>query len=378
MGVAEQVAALPDGAELAELLRKVSGSPETIRGIAKRWRGAAGKVDGYAGRVSAAVRTVDNAWNGGSADAFVAYMSGYERAGTAFHHALTNSAGALDNAAQALETAKSKVEGICNTLLDDVRAWRTAHPKADKKEDDAAVKPLVAKALSDARPHGKDAETAVTQAMKDVKKLLGDWATAETKAPSDRAATFAAIKASGDQTFVPGPGHTVKWEPAPLPKTTLQGNDGGGAGPMGGTGGGPGGGPGAGYAGDGPPPTPLPFEKGTATGARIVEAARLHMGKPYVWGANGPSAFDCSGLVYYVLNQAGIKIGDTTAAGYQASGTPVSTPQPGDLVFFGNPAGHVGVYIGDGKMIHAPHAGSTVSIGTVANDGRAVSYRRFT
>ncbi|MEV5552961.1 NlpC/P60 family protein [Nonomuraea wenchangensis] len=363
MGVAEQVAALPGGGELAELLRKVSGSPESIRGIAKRWRGAAGKVNGYSGRIGSAVRTVDNAWNGSSADAFVTYMGGYNRAGAALHDALTNSAGALDSAAQALETAKSKVNGICNTLLNDVQAWRTAHPKADKKEEDAAVTPLVSRALSDARPHAKDAETAVTQAMKDVKKLL-----------DDRAATFAAIKAPGDQSFVPGPGHTVKWEPAPIPKTTLQGDGGGGGGPTGGpSSGGP-----TGYAGDGPPPTPLPFEKGTATGDRIVEAAKLHMGKPYVWGANGPSAFDCSGLAYYVLNQAGIKIGDTTAAGYQASGTPVSTPQPGDLVFFGNPAGHVGIYIGDGKMIHAPHAGSTVSIGTVANDGRAVSYRRFT
>ncbi|QYC42420.1 putative endopeptidase p60 precursor [Nonomuraea coxensis DSM 45129] len=367
MGVAEQVAALPgDGEKLADLLRKVSGSPETIRGVAKRWRGAAGKVDGYAGRISAAVRNVDKAWNGASANAFVTYMGGYDRAGTAFHGALTGSAGALDNAAKALETAESKINGICGTLLDKVRAWKTANPKADQKKYDAAVRPMVATALSEAQPHADDAGEAVTQAMKDVKKLLGD-----------RAATFAAIKAPGDQTFVPGPGHTVQWDPAPIPKTTLQGDGGGGTEPGGNPAGGPGANPAA-NAGNGAPPTPLPFEKGTATGDRIVDAAKLHMGKPYVWGANGPASFDCSGLVYYVLNQAGIKIGDTTAAGYQASGTPVSTPQPGDMVFFGNPAGHVGVYIGDGKMIHAPHAGSTVSIGTVANDGRAVSYRRFT
>ncbi|MCK2215796.1 NlpC/P60 family protein [Actinomadura sp. ATCC 31491] len=363
MGVAEQVAALPGGGEeLAGLLRKVSGDPAAIRGIAKRWRAAAGNVDDYAGRVSSAVRDVDTAWNGASADAFVTYMAGYDRAGGALHDALTSSAGALDSAAQALETAKSKISSICGTLLDDVRAYKEAHPDADQTAYTDAVSPKVARALSDARPHSEDAATAVTQAMKDVKKFLGD-----------RAATFAGIKAPGDQTFVPGPGHTVDWQPAPDPApktTTLQS----GGSPLGTSSGAT---P-TGYAGDGPPPTPLPFDPGTGTGARIVAAAKLHLGKPYVWGANGPSAFDCSGLAYYVLNQAGIKIGDTTAAGYQASGKPVSTPQPGDLVFFGNPASHVGIYLGDGKMIHAPHPGASVTVGTVAADGRPVSYRRFT
>ncbi|MEW9550473.1 NlpC/P60 family protein [Nonomuraea sp. NPDC050783] len=368
MGVAEQVAALPGGGEeLAGLLRKVSGDPGAIRGIAERWRGAARSVDDHAGRISSAVRDVDTAWNGASAEAFVTYMGGYDRAGGALHDALTSSAGALDNAARALETAKSKISSICGTLLDDVRAYQQSHPDDDHDAYVAAVSPKVARALSDARPHGEDAGTAVTQAMKDVKKFLGD-----------RSATFAMIKAPGDQTFVPGPGHTVDWQPAPVPKTAFQGGGGGGSG--GGSGGGgsaPAATP-AGYAGDGPPPTPLSFDPGTGTGARIVAAAKLHLGKPYVWGANGPSAFDCSGLAYYVLNQAGIKIGDTTAAGYQASGKPVSSPQPGDLVFFGHPASHVGIYLGDGKMIHAPHPGASVTIGTVAADSRPVSYRRFT
>ncbi|MFD2352336.1 C40 family peptidase [Nonomuraea ferruginea] len=71
-------------------------------------------------------------------------------------------------------------------------------------------------------------------------------------------------------------------------------------------------------------------------------------------------------------------MGDTTAAGYQASGKPVSTPQPGDMVFFGHPAYHVGVYIGNGQMIHAPRPGSEVMVASVAADGRPVSYRRFT
>src|SRR5690606_5919094 len=122
----------------------------------------------------------------------------------------------------------------------------------------------------------------------------------------------------------------------------------------------------------------IPYVIGDGTGADIVNAARQHLGKPYIWGANGPNAFDCSGLVYYVLNQAGIKIGDNTAAGYQMSGKPISgPPQPGDIVFFGQPPTHCGIYIGDGKMIHAPHSGAVVEIDNVA--GRSpITFRRFT
>ncbi|MGW0811381.1 bifunctional WXG100 family type VII secretion target/C40 family peptidase [Nonomuraea sp. NPDC002799] len=368
MGVAEKITTLPGGAELAGILQNLSGSPDTIRGIAKRWRSAASKTGDHAGRIKTAVTDVDEAWQGASADAFVTYMAGYRKAGHDLHDALNSSANALDTAATTLETARAKVGTICGNLLDDVDAYTRAHPDADDDAYTKAVSPLVSAATSDARPHAGDASAAVTEAMKNINHHLGE-----------RDATFAAIKSPGDQTFVPGPGHTVRWEPTPdIQQTSFQSGDGkqGGSVTPGTSAGHQGGSAGAGPGG--PAPQPLPFSPGTATGARIVEAARLHLGKPYVWGADGPSAFDCSGLVFYTLNQAGIKIGDTTAAGYQASGQPVSTPQPGDIVFFGQPAGHVGVYIGDGKMIHAPHPGAQVTVGVVANDGRAVSYRRFT
>lgn len=366
MGVAEQIAQLPGGGpELAEILLSVSGSPDTIRGIATRWRSAAGKAHNHAGRINTAVQDVDDAWQGGSADAFATYMSAYGRAGYALHTALENSASSLDSAAEALETAKSKIGSICGGLLEDVQAYKDKHPDAESEAYTKAVSPMVTSAISAAKTPKDTASSAVTQAMNDIRGHL-----------RGREPTFAAIKAPGDQTFVPAPGHTVDWKPTPLPEvrpTTFQSGGNGHPSPASN-------GPAAGYAGGsgGEAPQPLPFAPGTATGERIVEAARQHLGKPYVWGANGPSAFDCSGLVFYSLNQAGIKIGDTTAAGYQASGQPVTSPQPGDMVFFGHPAGHVGIYIGDGKMIHAPRPGAEVTVASVAADGRPVSYRRFT
>jgi hypothetical protein len=91
-----------------------------------------------------------------------------------------------------------------------------------------------------------------------------------------------------------------------------------------------------------------------------------------VFGAEGPSTFDCSGLVQFVFAHIGIQL-PRGAADQQRATTPVINPMPGDLVFYGRPAGHVGIYLGAGKMISAPHAGATVhvvGVGTPTNYGR--------
>lgn len=94
----------------------------------------------------------------------------------------------------------------------------------------------------------------------------------------------------------------------------------------------------------------------------IISAAAAQAGKPYVWGATGPSGFDCSGLTGWAYAAAGIELPRTSDA--QAAATyRVSEPQLGDLVFFANGGDvyHVGIYAGDGQMWHAPRPGRSVA-----------------
>jgi peptidoglycan DL-endopeptidase CwlO len=97
-------------------------------------------------------------------------------------------------------------------------------------------------------------------------------------------------------------------------------------------------------------------------GAAIAEA-RAQLGKPYAWGASGPDSFDCSGLTAWAWRAAGVSLPHNAAA-QQGMGRSVSRGdlQPGDLVFFGSPAYHVGIYVGDGMMIHAPTTGDVVKM----------------
>ena len=98
-------------------------------------------------------------------------------------------------------------------------------------------------------------------------------------------------------------------------------------------------------------------------GNDVVLTALAHLDAPYLWGGAGPGSFDCSGLAQSVFGELGIALPHHAAAQYPL-GTPVATPQlqPGDLVFFGNPIYHVGIYVGDGNMIDAPHTGSYVRL----------------
>lgn len=107
----------------------------------------------------------------------------------------------------------------------------------------------------------------------------------------------------------------------------------------------------------------------------IVNAAKNYIGTPYVWGGESMSegGMDCSGFVYAALKDAGYDIGRTTAQGYRNYGTavPKSDMRPGDLIFYGKDgkASHIGIYIGDGQMIHS----SGGSKNTKSNPGKGVS-----
>ncbi|AWZ07391.1 MULTISPECIES: C40 family peptidase [unclassified Streptomyces] len=111
--------------------------------------------------------------------------------------------------------------------------------------------------------------------------------------------------------------------------------------------------------------TPAPPSDGSRA-ARAVAFAYGAIGKPYVWGATGPGSFDCSGLTQAAWRAAGVSLPRTTYTQINA-GQRISRDQlaPGDLVFFYSGVTHVGLYIGNGQMIHAPRPGSTVRLAPV-------------
>ena len=95
--------------------------------------------------------------------------------------------------------------------------------------------------------------------------------------------------------------------------------------------------------------------------ASAIEAAESRLGTPYVWGATGPDAFDCSGLMQYAFEQAGKDLPRTSAAQSKV-GQKVSMDdlKPGDLIFLYSPVSHVVMYVGNGKVIEAPNSGEDV------------------
>ncbi len=101
----------------------------------------------------------------------------------------------------------------------------------------------------------------------------------------------------------------------------------------------------------------------------VVAIAQRYLGVPYVWGGASPSGFDCSGLTMYCYAQVGVGLAHGATLQQQAS-TPVALGalRPGDLVFFGSSSfsRHVGIYVGGGQMIHAPHTGAVVRYESIA------------
>ena len=107
---------------------------------------------------------------------------------------------------------------------------------------------------------------------------------------------------------------------------------------------------------------------GAPEAATVIQAALSRIGSPYTWGGSGPNAFDCSGLVMWSFQQAGISLPHSSQALAQG-GQPVAQDQmqPGDLVTYYSDASHVAIYIGDGMMVHASTYGTPVRVAPVDN-----------
>ena len=109
---------------------------------------------------------------------------------------------------------------------------------------------------------------------------------------------------------------------------------------------------------------------GSARGAAAVRWAETALGRPYQWAASGPGSFDCSGLMMWAYGHVGVSLPHSSRSQI-GSGSRVarSDLQPGDLVFFGSPIHHVGMYVGDGDFIEAPHTGAVVRIASLSGRG---------
>jgi cell wall-associated NlpC family hydrolase len=116
-----------------------------------------------------------------------------------------------------------------------------------------------------------------------------------------------------------------------------------------------------------PPPPPPPASRGGVSA--VIGYAQAQLGKPYGWGASGPGSFDCSGLTMMAWRQAGVYLSHYTGAQWsETSRVAISDLRPGDLVFFGysGPSSHhVGLYVGGGQMIEAPHTGAVVRYASI-------------
>ena len=117
---------------------------------------------------------------------------------------------------------------------------------------------------------------------------------------------------------------------------------------------------------------------GTASAQTIVDTAMAQRGKPYVWAASGPGSFDCSGLTSYAYAAAGIDLPHSSRMQAQmGQAVTRSELQPGDLVAFYSPVSHIGIYIGNGQMVHAPTSGDVVKVSNIDTMGSITAMRRI-
>ncbi|MGY1642162.1 C40 family peptidase [Geodermatophilus sp. SYSU D00703] len=121
-----------------------------------------------------------------------------------------------------------------------------------------------------------------------------------------------------------------------------------------------------------------PVVAGSGSLQAVIDTAMAQRGKPYVWAASGPGSYDCSGLVQYAFRAAGISLPHSSRMQSQM-GQQVSRAEarPGDLVAFYSPVSHIGIYLGNGQMVHAPTSGDVVKVASVDVMGATPKFNRI-
>ncbi|MET8758178.1 transglycosylase SLT domain-containing protein [Lentzea sp. NPDC004782] len=208
----DEVAALPGGAELAALADKIeTAQPQAVRDIANRWKQAAGKCGDQTNVLQKSVTQLDGAWEGRSADGFVAYMGNVTKAGTSMADGLNGAAADLEAVANALESAKTSMTGICENLLSRARQARQQLHNQPQEDVDSVIRSYCAEATSDAKPVISQAENAVNAAAGTLKGR-----------PGALSPKFSSIEDPNTQSFTPAPGKPIEWAPTPPPDDTTK------------------------------------------------------------------------------------------------------------------------------------------------------------
>jgi WXG100 family type VII secretion target len=259
VGSAETLAGYAGGSVVTTAAAKVKDADaEAITTAATRLSTAATNVSTYSGEVAGSVTTLDERWEGSSADGFVAYMGRFKTAGADIGTAMSNAATALNNAATAISGAKTYISTRCDQALTEIRTWTDNHPTATQDEFDAMTRGVCSDAAADINTHLEGTEQTLASALTTVNT---------SKSP---ATTFSALPQPNTQPFTPQSGQPIVWNETP-PQTTNpadanpnqqssnnssgSGNSSGGSGSSGSGGGGGGGlGPSGGPPAGGPPP----------------------------------------------------------------------------------------------------------------------------
>ncbi|HET9142171.1 WXG100 family type VII secretion target [Actinophytocola sp.] len=212
MSAAGELAGYAGGdAVLAEANKVERADPGSISAAAGRLTTAATDAGTGGKSVADAVRALDAAWQGGSADAFVAYMDRFGKAGADVGAALTEAGKALTGAAEAIQTARSYVSSRCDQALAEIRDWIRRNPDAEQSQLDGFTHEVCGQVAADLRAHLTGTESTLAAAV-------GVITGARTPA-----STFAAIPAPDTQPFVPQPGKPIEWTRTPPEQTAPAG-----------------------------------------------------------------------------------------------------------------------------------------------------------
>jgi uncharacterized protein YukE len=214
VGSADTLAGYAGGEAVATAAAKVKDADTaSITTAATKLSMAATNTSTYSGAVAGSVTTLDAAWEGHSADEFVAYMNKFKAAGADVGTAMSNAATALTDVANALTAAKTYISTRCDQGLTDIRTWTDEHPNATQPQFDAMTRGVCAGAAADIDSHLEGTEQALATALSTVNA---------GKSPATR---FSALPQPNTQPFTPQGGQPVEWIETPPPATNPSSTD---------------------------------------------------------------------------------------------------------------------------------------------------------